>query len=204
MAAELLLKGNKVTHRPAHDLESLFYVLTFICTNLTGPNTPCLLDELLNFSSLPMAAWFAPDTSFEGLATSKLDIAHAFESHIVDRFSPYFTDIKPCVMELFKALYPDGPQITSSLTHDRMIEIFTATLEKLPFPDQHFSEMPVNSNKRKQPLSIFDNCVFSADKKKHRTQLFLNPVSTSSEQVMPMKNHHGTCHHQQKTSDDEG
>ena len=88
MAAELLLKGNKVTHCPAHDLESLFYVLTFICTNLTGPNTPRSLDELLNFSSLPMAAWFAPDTSFKGLATSKLGIAHAFESCIVDRFSP--------------------------------------------------------------------------------------------------------------------
>ena len=175
MAAELLLKWNKVTHHPAHDLKSLFYVLTFICTHLTGPNTPCSLDELLNFSSLPMAAWFAPDTSFEGLATSKLGIAHTFESCIVDRFSPYFTDIKPCVMELFKALYPDGPQIiTSSLTHDRMIEIFTATLEKLPFPDQHFSKMLVNSNKRKQTLSIFDNCVFSADKKKHRTQIFSN------------------------------
>ena len=139
MAAELLLKGNKVTHHPAHNLNSLFYVLTFICTNLTGPNTPCSLDELLNFSSLPMAAWFMPDTSFEGLATSKLGIAHAFESRIVDHFSPYFTDIKPCVMELFKTLYPDGPQITSSLTHDRMIEIFTATLEKLPFPI-HFQD----------------------------------------------------------------
>ena len=155
-------------------------------------------------SSLLMAAWFAPDTSFEGLATSKLGIAHAFESHIIDRFSPYFTDITPCVMELFKALYPDGPQITSSLTHDRMIEIFTAMLEKLPFPDQHFSEMPVISNKRKQTLSIFNNCVFSADKKKHRTQIFSNPVSTSSEQVMPTENHHETHCHQQKTSDDKG
>ena len=145
-----------------------------------------------------MAAWFAPDTSFKGLATSKLGIAHAFESRIVDHFPPYFTDIKPCVMELFQALYPDGPQITSSLTHDRLIEIFTVMLEKLPFPDQHFPKMLVNSNKRKQTLSTFDNCVFSADKKKHRTQLFSNPVSTSSEQVMPMKNH------RQKTSDDKG
>ena len=174
-----------------HDLKSLFYVLTFICTNLT---CPCSLDKLLKFSSLPIAAWFTPDTSFEGLMTSKLGIAHAFESCIIDRFSPYFTDIKPCVMELFQALYPDGPQITSSLTHDRMIEIFTVTLEKLPFPDQHFPKMPVNSNKRRQTLSIFNNCVFSADKK-CRTQLFSNPVSTSSEQVTPMKNHHGThCH----------
>ena len=160
MAVELLLKGNKVTHCHSHDLESLFYVLIFICTNLTGPNTPCSLDELLNFLSLPMAAWFIPDTSFNGLATSKLGIVHAFESHVIDHFSPYFTNIRQCVMELFQALYPDSPQINSALTHDRMIEIFTATLEKLPFPDQHFPEMPVNNNKRKHALSIFGNCVF--------------------------------------------
>ena len=184
MAVELLLEGNKVTmtHHPSHDRESLFYVLIFICTNLSGPNIPHSLEELLNFSSLPIAAWSIPDTtchtSFKGLATSKLGIAHAFQSRVVDRFSPYFTDIKlePCVMELFHTLYPNGPQIKTALTHDRMIEVFTTTLEKLPFPDQHFSEMPVtvNTTKRKHALSIFDNCVFSAEKKRRTQRWFLN------------------------------
>jgi Fungal protein kinase len=135
MAVELLMKN--ATHRPSHDLESLFYVLVYICTNLGGPQTPRLIDELLEFKSLPLAAWFVPETSFEGLATSKLGVAHVFEKRIVDRFSPYFSDIKPCVMDLFHAMYPSGPQIKSSLTHDRMIEIFTATLEKLPPSDRY-------------------------------------------------------------------
>lgn len=197
MAVELLLEGKEVTHRPSHDLESLFYVLVYICTNLGGPMTPRPLEELLQFSSLPIAAWFAPETSFEGLATNKLGVAHAFKRRIVDRFSPYFDDIKPCVMELFHAMYPNGPQIKSALSHDRMIEIFTETLEKLPPTDQHFSERPHFSERsektRKHSLCIQDNCVFLSEKRR-RTQLIrVNPsfstsgFSASSEQATPTR-----------------
>jgi Fungal protein kinase len=186
MAVELLLEGKNVTHRPSHDLESLFYVLVYICTNLGGPGTPRTLEELLDFTSLPIAAWFVPETSFEGLATSKLGLAHAFEKRIVDRFSPYFTDIKPCVMELFRAMYPNGPQVKSALTHDRMIEIFTATLEKLPFIDQHFSERPVKT--RKHSLCIYDNCVFISEKRR-RTQRNNRSISTSAQSEQVTKKH---------------
>ena len=192
MAVELLLEGKTATHRPSHDLESLFYVLIYICTNLAGPETPRSLEELLQFTSLPIAAWFVTETSFEGLATCKLGVAHAFQRRIVDRFSPYFTDIKPCVMELFHAMYPNGPQIKSALTHDRMIEIFTATLEKLPSSDQHVFESPAKT--RKHSMSIYDNCVFLSEKKRRRTQP-INPsfstsgISTPSEQMTVTKNH---------------
>lgn len=177
MAVELLLEGGKggVTHRPSHDLESLFYVLIFICTNLEGPGLPRRLDDLLNFTSLPIAAWFATETSFEGLATSKLGIAFAFQKRIVDRFSPYFDDIKPCVMNLFHAMYPNGPQIKSALTHDAMINIFDATLESLSSisePESYLSHRRVVEKRtKKHTLSIFDNCVFISEKKR-RIQRF--------------------------------
>jgi hypothetical protein len=167
MAVELLMDGKKVTHRPSHDLESLFYVLVYICTNLGGPGIPRSLEELIRFSSLPIAGWFIPETSFEGLATYKLGVAHAFERRIVGRFSPYFADIKPCVMELFHAMYPNNPQVKSSLTHDRMIEIFNATLQSLPSSDQYFHESPVNS--KKHSLSVCDNIVFTSEKKRQST-----------------------------------
>jgi hypothetical protein len=183
MAIELLMGGKNVTHSPSHDLESLFYVLVFICTNLEGPNTPRTLQDLLKFSSLPIAAWFIPETSFVSLATTKLGIGFAFERRIVDRFSPYFTDIKPCVMELFNAMYPHGPQIKSSLTHDRMIEIFTATLERLPSRDQYLPEtqnvVPEKTFSRKRSLCIYDNCVFLSEKKR-RTKLFNRAGFSSS------------------------
>ena len=196
MAVELLLDGKKVTHRPSHDLESLFYVLIYICTNLGGPGTPRSLDELLEFTSLPIAAWFIPETSFEGLATSKLGVAHAFERRIVDRFSPYFTDIKPCVMELFRAMYPNGPQIKSALTHDRMIDIFSETLKTLPHSDQFIFEKP--AKRRKHSLCVYDNCVFLSEKRRRTKSsagftpsLSTSEISTPSEQVTPTKKRRG-------------
>lgn len=196
MAVEVLLEGKNVTHLPSHDLESLFYVLVFICTNLGGPDTPRSLEDLLEFTSLPIAAWFVPETSFEGLATNKLGIAHAFEKRIADRFAPYFADIKPCVMELFRAMYPNGPQIKSALTHDRMIEIFNETLEKLPSHDQHLSEKPKKiTTGRKHSLHIYDNCVFLAEKRR-RIQYSTSSVSSPSEQVTLARNHRARRHAQ--------
>jgi hypothetical protein len=172
MAVELLLEGEGVMHRPSHDLESLFYVLVFICTNLEGPSTPRLLDDLLGFTSLPLTAWFTAGASLESLGTNKLGLAHAFERRVVGRFAPYFTDLKPCVMALFHAMYPNGPQIKSVLTHDGMIKIFTETLEKLPPHDVKFTTSQKSSNSRKRSLSIYDNCVLFAQsvKKLRRTK----------------------------------
>jgi hypothetical protein len=191
MAVELLMEGNDVTLRPSHDLESLFYVLIYLCTNLAGPNTPRPLEELLIFTSLPIAAWFISETSFEALGTGKLGLAHAFQKRVVDRFSPYFTDIKPCVTELFHAMYPSGPQIKSSLTHDKMIKIFTTTLEKLPSTDRYISEVPVNTKTRKHPLCIYDNCVFLSDKRRRLTQNYeksYSGISAAEQETLTRNN----------------
>lgn len=197
MAIELLMGGKNVTHSPSHDLESLFYVLIFICTNLEGPGTPRSLESLIAFTSLPIASWFVPETSFEGLATDKLGVAHAFEKRILKYFSPYFSDIKPCVRELFVAMYPNGPQLKSSLTHDRMIEIFTTTLESLPSPDQHVPEKRMKIVK--QSLSIFDNCVYKSRHSRKRRRILESSTSTTStplEEVTPTKKNRARRHRQ--------
>jgi hypothetical protein len=175
MAVEILLEGGKVTHCPSHDLESLFYVLVFICTNLEGPGAVRSLDDLLEFTSLPMAAWFVAEASYESLGTNKLGLAHAFEKRIVDRFAPYFTDLKPCIMALFHAMYPNGPKVETALTHDGMIKIFTETLEQLPPHDAQFgNSQKKSSGSRKRSVCIFDNCVFLANsvKRMRRTKSY--------------------------------
>jgi hypothetical protein len=159
MAIKLLLEGTAVTHRPFHDLKSLFYVLVFICTNLEGPSTPRLLADLMTFTSLPLAGWFTAGASLESLGTNKLGLAHAFEKHIVGCFILYFTDLKPYVMDLFYAMYLNSLQVKSTLTHDDMIKIFTETLEKLPPHDAKFNTGKKKSSIRKHLLSIYDNCV---------------------------------------------
>ena len=198
MAVELLLDGAAVTHRPLHDLESLFYVLVFICTNLEGPSTPRSLADLLNFTSLPLAGWFTAGASLESLGTNKLGLAHAFERRIVGRFAPYFTDLKPCVMALFRAMYPNGPAVKSALTHDGMIQIFTETLEKLPPHDVMFNASRKKSRLRKRSLSIYDNCVLLAQSVKKLRRARSRDLSGSSSQIAPASLTR-TRHHQRST-----
>jgi hypothetical protein len=178
MAVEILLDGGNVPHRPSHDLESLFYVLVFICTNLEGPGTVRSLDDLLEFTSLPMAAWFVAEASYESLGTNKLGLAHAFEKRIVDRFAPYFTDLKPCIMALFHAMYPNGPKVETALTHDGMTKILTETLEKLPPHDAQFGNSQKKpSGSRKCSVCTFDNSVFLANSIKRMRRTKSTPLS---------------------------
>ena len=79
-----------------------------------------------------MATWFQAEASYESLGTNKLGLMRAFEKCIMTCFAPYFTNLKPCIIALFHAMYLNGPKAETSLTHDGMIKIFTVTLEELP------------------------------------------------------------------------
>jgi hypothetical protein len=149
-------------HHPFHDLKFLFYVLVFICTNLERPSTPCLLAGLMTFMNFPLAGWFTAGAILESLGTNKLGLVHAFEKHIVGCFILYFTDLKPCVMDLFHAMYPNGLQIKSTLTCDEIIKILTETLEKLPPHNAKFNTGQKKSSVSQCLLSIYDNCVLLA------------------------------------------
>jgi hypothetical protein len=122
-----------------------------------------------------MAAWFVAEASYESLGTNKLGLAHAFKKRIMGRFAPYFMDLKPCIMALFHAMYPNGPKVETALTHDGMVKIFTETLEKLPPHDAHWQfgkTQKKSSGSRKHLVCIFDNCVFLTNsvKRMHQTK----------------------------------
>ena len=51
MAIELLVKNNKLCHAAHHNLESLFFILIYICTNSSGPGTIQTQEELQMHSS---------------------------------------------------------------------------------------------------------------------------------------------------------
>ena len=113
---EILLYGTP--HRVVHDLESVFYVLLFICTHLKGPQNdisdPPLFgnnnDELKHPS--PMREWLQ-QTSFSVLGHLKYShMAHHFELLILPHISPYFNPLKPHLRRLWHALHP---QITDNV-----------------------------------------------------------------------------------------
>jgi len=70
MALDLLLHASP--HTVAHDLESLFYVILFICTNLKGPNMQIRQNGVFGKGTvIPMAQWFSEDGSFHELGLLK-------------------------------------------------------------------------------------------------------------------------------------
>ena len=134
MAIDILLsRAQGVQHKPQFDLESLFYVLIYLCINLKGPqNRIRNLDDLSSFTSFPVAEWFSAKGSFARLGRTKLSHLQTFETSVLDFFAPYFDDLKPCVRALHLALCPTGDSRNSPITHERMIAIFEETLTALP------------------------------------------------------------------------
>ncbi|EJD07238.1 uncharacterized protein FOMMEDRAFT_130475 [Fomitiporia mediterranea MF3/22] len=94
-----------IRHRAHHDLESLFYVLCWVCTICSGPNRTynhCLEDTIVD-------SWVGgnplePEMS-RLLSTDKyllLTYDFWFERNVIAHIQPYFADLIPCIRELCK------------------------------------------------------------------------------------------------------
>jgi serine/threonine protein kinase len=171
MAIQLLMKKSKMRHASHHDLESLFFVLIYICTNLSGPGTIRTREELQLHSSIPVSAWFKTSYSLRQVGIAKAGAFCQFEDNILKPFAPYFEDLKPCILKLFNEIYTDTPGIPRPVSHDKMIEIFTETLDTLPhetISNPNFQPLLVTSSSlvRKLSLGIHDKALGPIHKRK--------------------------------------
>jgi hypothetical protein len=162
MSTELLLSQIPVFHKPSHDLESVFFIFVYLCTNLGGPNVPRSATELQILKTLPMASWFNAASSMERLGSDKMASMLLFEQRILPYFAGYFEDLKPCARQLYNTFYPNSDVLIQhrvNISHDEIIRIFNETLETLPPapsgpPDQADQ---VNQVGLKRHLGIHDN-----------------------------------------------
>lgn len=98
-------------HRVVHDLESLFYVLLFICTHLKGPHNDISHPPLFGKIEGPrhpsaLRVWLE-QTSFEALGHMKFShMAHHLDIVILPHISPYFDPLKPHLRSIWRALHP--------------------------------------------------------------------------------------------------
>jgi hypothetical protein len=162
MSVELLTKQEKIRHDCYHNLESLFFVLIYLCTNLSGPGTIRTREELEVFTSIPLSSWFKTSSSRRQIGINKAGALCNFRTNILNFFAPYFEDLKPCAIKLFKAMYHKKPGNPAHISHDTMIGIFTRTLESLPeekTTSHNFQPLLVDSPSRlrKRSLGIHDN-----------------------------------------------
>lgn len=165
MAIELLLRKSKLRHAAHHDLESLFFVLIYICTNLSGPDAVRTREELKVHSSIPLCEWFNVSASLRQIGTYKAGALCQFDESILKCFAPYFDDLKPCISKLFHAMYNGYPGTPSPISHDTMIKIFNQTLDELPSETISVPSASASSRVRKNSLGIHDRGLGPLQKK---------------------------------------
>ncbi|KAH8109271.1 hypothetical protein DFH11DRAFT_1731203 [Phellopilus nigrolimitatus] len=102
--------GNpRVAHAYYHDLESVFYILCWICTILKGPNND--EREHFNFAASEIGMWAGLDMDNANLEDIQLKkeytIKHLsrFKSNVLGQFSPYFKDLHPCLLAMRRVLF---------------------------------------------------------------------------------------------------
>ena len=183
MSIQLLLSQNDVFHTPSHDLESIFFVFIYICTNLSGPQVPRPLSELRELKSLPMAAWFNPASSMERLGSDKMASMMLFTQRILPYFAEYFHDLKPCALRLKSTIYPTPTSLVDPIvvSHDEIIQIFDEALDTLPsepVPDQADQAIQVGL---KCQLGMHDNALnFNRMNKKRKGSSASSPTVNHS------------------------
>ena len=126
--------GDKqIKQKPAHNLESVFYVLLYICTLYKGPDDlKRSAADLEEMSSVAINDWFVMQKRFRDLADKKKGQLSQFETCFLRRFPPYFYDLHICLSHLWDVLFPsptgeaDDPKRDLSLcvaTHEGMLEV---------------------------------------------------------------------------------
>jgi hypothetical protein len=140
IAIELLIHGT--AHRVAHDLESILYVLLFLCSHLQGPSGNVRNPPLYGGAE----SCLHPSNIKEWLCANNLGtlghlkfshmIGH-FESHILPHISPYFYPLRPHLSTFRDTLLPRGlnsaakEAVHSLATCQDVIDVFkNALLDK--------------------------------------------------------------------------
>lgn len=139
MALELLgpttssTAANGITNTYHHDLESLFYVLIWICTIFKSPGVIRDSEELVRL--IPMKWNQVRDVI--SIANEKRGHLQKRGEAIVQCFSEYFASFRPLFDEFYEALFPklteareDFCSRISGVTHTQLIDIFERALCK--------------------------------------------------------------------------
>ncbi|KAG6827848.1 hypothetical protein H0H92_010264 [Tricholoma furcatifolium] len=116
MAVPLLLHA--APHQVSFDLESLFYVLLYVCTHYDSLNPSAYRDPgLFNKAKryAPIGLWFLGELSFVDLGCLKFTQLHFnMESLVLDFVNAYFKCLVPTMRKLWHALYPRVRSVNGS------------------------------------------------------------------------------------------
>lgn len=130
-------------HEVRHDLESLFYVMIWICTTQCGPNN---MARSFEFSKTELYIWNAGgrlDEELRNIWDAKAHIISGndlelFEERVLKKMDDYFNPIKDCIVELKEVLFPSSEKVSASTSiPEAFIEVLDNTIHHLM---EHHSE----------------------------------------------------------------
>ena len=105
MAIDLLKEysspSNDFTHKFSHDLESVIYVLVWICVLYQAPNE-IRSDRKIEQTCLKQWALAKSPNDIQGLCDQKL--GQLSSRSVLSDFTPYFEPLKPTVTRLYKLI----------------------------------------------------------------------------------------------------
>ncbi|KAH8112595.1 hypothetical protein DFH11DRAFT_1511603 [Phellopilus nigrolimitatus] len=152
MALEMMVKEeeNKIKHAYYHDLESILYVLCWICTAQEGPNNLRRSRDFI-FKESAIAQWAGygkNDPTMQDIRNAKQSMvakAENFDKYIVSQFAPYFQPLHKCIKDMRTLLVFTGSKdpkeveanrkiIKLCLKHD--IEVSLSVLSTIPLANR--------------------------------------------------------------------
>jgi hypothetical protein len=157
MAIEALIaEGKYFAHLPHHDLESILYVILYICTFTKGPNVPRPDYEMPH--TLQMKSWFLTEP-MRTIGDRKMAHMCQPEVSIIPGFTHYWEDFGPFALDLIQLCFPFNPAKPNKLTHKEMLSILEkayTTVEEPPANMKNLkrepSDLPVPKKRRKRKL----------------------------------------------------
>ena len=174
MAIEVLLGANQsFVHKPQHDLESILYIILYICTFVQGPGLPLYEPNTHRHPSPPIRSWFS-SSGIKEIGFRKMTHLDSYEVAILPNFTPYWHDFAPFVESLILACFPVKPWLPNEFNYEQALMILEkayAVVEEPSDPANPASEIIEGQNPTlKRPnsgLSLRD----SGKKGKHRLTL---------------------------------
>jgi hypothetical protein len=123
MALELMLSEDKTIRRSLlHDLESVLYVILYVCTLMDGPRRDRRTHDT-SILRVPLCQWFDAKANLSYLGHMKLGHIVDADRAILDQFPPYWKVFKPFVKRLLHAFFPRNPIDGCFITPEVMLSV---------------------------------------------------------------------------------
>jgi hypothetical protein len=126
------------TQLPCHDLESILYVILYICTFFKEPGSMKESGDFPELMSIPLERWFRQET-ISAISREKVGAIMMAKVSLLVKFTPYWADMIPFVCQLISTCFSALPSLASNLTHDAVLEILKEAYNtvKEPQPIKH-------------------------------------------------------------------